>query len=120
MNAINIIMPYRFAGTWVFDDPDKGLQKEPFVAGVPEMIDLLLEKKGMKGATRFRITFSETEFPNFDEKMDFDSGAVEDGSYYSSDTFGRRGWLCPALGKYFAKSPKQIYVKFDPITESET
>ena len=40
-NAIMIIAPYRYNGTWVFDDPDAGLRREPFVAGVPEMIDVL-------------------------------------------------------------------------------
>jgi hypothetical protein len=38
-NAIRVIHPYRWNGMWVFDDPDVGLVREPFVAGVPEIID---------------------------------------------------------------------------------
>jgi hypothetical protein len=115
MNAINIILPYKWGATWVFDDPRVGLDKEPFVAGVPEMIDILLEQKGMKGVDRFRLTFSAYEFPGYDEKIDMQSGQVEQGTYYESHTFGRIGWLCPALARYFDQSPQQIYVKFEPM-----
>ena len=32
-NAIMVIAPYRYEGTWVFDDNRFGLVREPFVAG---------------------------------------------------------------------------------------
>ncbi len=35
MNSILIIQPYRYAGTWVFDDPNAQLVQEPFVEGIP-------------------------------------------------------------------------------------
>jgi len=41
-NAIHVIMPYRHASTWVFDDPRVGLSQEPFVSGIPEMIDVMV------------------------------------------------------------------------------
>ena len=41
-NAIMVISPYRYQGTWVFDDASAGLVREPFVAGIPEMIDHLV------------------------------------------------------------------------------
>ena len=41
-NSIMVILPYRYGGTWVFDDESVGLVREPFVAGVPEMIDVLV------------------------------------------------------------------------------
>ena len=37
-NSIMVIMPYWHAGTWVFDDEQAGLLKEPFVAGADEML----------------------------------------------------------------------------------
>ena len=40
-NAIHVIVPYRHASTWVFDDPRVGLSQEPFVSGIPEMIDTM-------------------------------------------------------------------------------
>jgi hypothetical protein len=40
--AIHVIHPYRCNGMWVFDDPEVGLVREPFVAGMPEIIDYLV------------------------------------------------------------------------------
>ena len=40
-NQIKVIQPYWAKGTWVFDDKATGLQQEPFVHGIPEMIDRL-------------------------------------------------------------------------------
>jgi hypothetical protein len=42
-NAIMVIFPYRYHHTWVFDDERVGLVKEPFVSGIPEMIDRLVQ-----------------------------------------------------------------------------
>lgn len=51
MNAINLIVPYRYEGMWVFDDPRVGLDKEPFVSGADTMIDRLVADiaNGQKG-----------------------------------------------------------------------
>ena len=38
-NPIHTIKPYRWNGTWVFDDLAVALVREPFVCGIPEMID---------------------------------------------------------------------------------
>ncbi len=43
-NSILVIKPYRYNGTWVFDDDRFDLVREPFVAGIPEMIDVLVAK----------------------------------------------------------------------------
>ena len=42
-NQIMAIAPYWVddLAAWVFDDPKVGLVQEPFVSGVPEMIDFL-------------------------------------------------------------------------------
>lgn len=42
-NQIYVIAPYRQTSTWVFDDPTVGLKAEPFVSGIPEMIDTLVQ-----------------------------------------------------------------------------
>ena len=39
-NALFVIEPYQWNGIWVFDDPRVGLQQEPFVSGMPEIIEL--------------------------------------------------------------------------------
>src|SRR5436190_6199618 len=65
-NAILTIAPYQHNGTWVFDDARFGLVREPFVAGVPKMIDVLVADIP-DAAKGFRLTFSAKPFPEFDK-----------------------------------------------------
>jgi len=39
MNALMVIVPYKYEGLWVFDDAAVGLSKEPFIAGIDTLID---------------------------------------------------------------------------------
>ncbi len=41
-NAIRVVFPYRYEDTWVFDDERVGLMQEPFISGIPEIIDSLV------------------------------------------------------------------------------
>ena len=107
-NSLLVIAPYRHAGTWVFDDSSRGLTKEPFVAGIPKLIDKLVADipNAEKG---FRLTFSAQEFPGFKDKLVWRRKDAS-GNWYYSETFKAEGWLCPALFKYFREAPKAIYV----------
>ena len=56
-----VIFPYRHHGTWVFDDEQVGLVQEPFVSGIPEMVDVLV--KNIPNVDEgFRLIFSATPF----------------------------------------------------------
>lgn len=56
-NAMMVIFPYRYQYTWVFDDERAGLVQEPFVSGIPEMIDYLVQD--IANAERgFKLLFS--------------------------------------------------------------
>jgi len=111
-NSLFIIVPYKYHGAWVFDDPTVGLEREPFVAGIDVMIDKLVAN--IPNAEHgFRAIFSASAFPGATTKLEFrrgDSG----GSWYYSDQFKMEGWLCPALFRYFPSAPKEIYVKAEP------
>jgi hypothetical protein len=114
-NAIMVIAPYRYQGTWVFDDAATGLVREPFVAGVPEMIDHLVADIP-NAASGFRMLFSARPFPGHQKKLVWtraDEGG--DGNYYRLDDPPMEGWLCPALLKYFAQAPPELYVKAEAI-----
>ncbi len=37
-NVMNVIYPYKYNGTWVFDDEKFGLIQEPFVFGADDVI----------------------------------------------------------------------------------
>src|SRR3954465_6196497 len=67
-NAILIIAPYWYNGTWVFDDESAGLRREPFVAGVPEMIDVLV-KHIADARSGFRLLFAASPFPGYQKKL---------------------------------------------------
>jgi hypothetical protein len=111
-NAIMLIVPYWYNGTWVFDDPAVGLKREPFVAGVPEMIDGLV-KDIPDSKEGFRLTFSANRFPGYQSKLTRlrgDSG----GNYYKLDEPPIEGWICPAMFRYYRSAPKALYVKAEP------
>lgn len=112
-NAIMVIAPYWHAGTWVFDDPRVGLEQEPFVAGVPEMIDVLVidvpdAKQG------FRLLFSAQPFPGYQKKLTWLHGDMG-GNYYKLDDPPMEGWICPAMFQYYEAPPKEIYVKAEAL-----
>src|SRR5437016_12371619 len=62
MNALLIIAPYKYQGTWVFDDPTVGLSREPFVAGTDTMIDNAVAQTP-NAEQGFRAVFSASPFP---------------------------------------------------------
>lgn len=108
-NAMQVVAPYRHAGTWVFDDPATGLVQEPFVAGVPEMIDVLVQD--IPGATNgFRLLFAAQPFPGFQKKLTWLRGDMG-GNYYRMEDPVMEGWICPAMFRYYQTAPKEIYVK---------
>ena len=112
MNAIMVIHPYKYEGVWVFDDPRVGLIHEPFVAGADQFFDRIAEEipDAEAGVT---VLFSGTPFPG--HQYEFIWRREENGgNWYYSPTFGLEGWLCPALFKYFEKTPERIYAQVKP------
>jgi hypothetical protein len=109
MNAISVLFPYKHEGMWVFDDPDVGLRKEPFVAGIDTMIDRLVAD--IPNAARgFKLLFSPTPFPGSSVKLEWRREEYG-GNWYYCPQLGLEGWLCPALFKYFDKAPTELYGK---------
>jgi hypothetical protein len=111
-NSLMVIEPYWDSGTWVFDDEQAGLRKEPFVEGVPEMIDHMVRDipNARQGC---RVTFSGAEFPGWQYKLTWVKQEAG-GNIYRLDRPRMQGWMCPALFKYFEHAPKRIYVKAEP------
>ncbi|KTB48693.1 hypothetical protein DEALK_15400 [Dehalogenimonas alkenigignens] len=108
-NSIMIIYPYLYYGNWVFDDAAAGLVREPFVAGIPEMIDRLVDNI-LNAREGFKLFFSATQFLGHQSVLEWvkeDAG----GNWYREVGRSEEGWLCPALFKYFDEAPKRIYVR---------
>lgn len=111
-NSIMVLAPYRYNGTWAFDDPAVGLVREPFVAGIPKMIDeLTADIPSAEGG--FRLTFSAREFPGYQRKLVWLRGDMQ-GNWYRLEGTADEGWICPQLFKYYREAPKEIYVRADP------
>jgi len=110
-NSIMVIRPYWYEGTWVFDDERVGLVREPFVAGIPEMIDLLVAPIPDARAG-FRLTFSAAPFPGYQKRFDWAREEMG-GNYYRMEGSEMEGWLCPALFHYFQDAPKSLFARAD-------
>ncbi|WP_447983204.1 DUF6717 family protein [Nitrospira sp. Nam74] len=113
-NDIYVIMPYRHAAMWVFDDPTVGLQAEHLVSGIPEMINVLIQsiRKGEKG---LRLLFSARAFPG--HQVELTRLRTEDGGmWYEWSVAHLEGWLCPALFKYFPEAPEKLYARAEPLS----
>lgn len=109
MNALMEIYPYRTRSGWSFDDKEKKLKGEPFVAGIPAIIDQFVPKD-QKTCT---ITFSGNEFPGAQGYLIQNSGS---GSVYGGTEYLLKvgdhimeGWLCPALFQYFDVAPERLW-----------
>jgi len=108
-NSLMVIAPYRYAGTWVFDDAAVGLKREPFVGGIPEMIDDMV--KDIPNADQgFRLVFSSQAFPGYMEKLTWRRGD-QTGNWYYAEKQKKEGWLCPGLFRYYQQAPRELYVK---------
>ncbi|MFK5968736.1 MAG: hypothetical protein QM487_01235 [Candidatus Marithrix sp.] len=112
-NSIIVIFPYRYQDTWVFDDEQVGLIKEPFVEGMPTIIDVFV--KDISNANQgFRLLFSNNKFPNYQAELIWVKKEFE-GNWYYWQQHELTGWLCPALYKYFSIAPKYIYCKAESL-----
>jgi len=108
-NALLVIEPYRSGKVWRFDEPRMGLKGEPFVQGIPEMIDKMVA--GIPGSeTSVRLIFSQRAFPGARYRLDR-RGEQDGGNWYYSEEHRMEGWLCPALFKFFPRAPRHIYVR---------
>jgi hypothetical protein len=113
LNSIMIIAPYWYSGTWVFDDDSKGLDKEPFIEGVPEMINELV-KDIPNALMGFKLFFSSSPFPGYQVELEWVRQEY-DGNWYRIKGQTLEGWLCPALYKYFEVAPKLIFVRAEKL-----
>ena len=120
MNSIHCTICENEYGTWVFDDPDKGLYSEPFVMGSSEAINHVI---GVANAEKVKIIHSKQKFPNASHylvKM-----FEEDGGYWYELIDAKTdeseniplNWLCPATKKFYGAHPQKIWMAASIITK---
>lgn len=112
-NQIRVIAPYWLDRAWVFDDDRVDLVQEPFVSGVPEMIDSLVADipDARQG---FRLLFSAAPFPGVQRRLQWVREEMG-GNWYRADKPPSEGWLCPALFRYFETAPLELFVKAEAL-----
>jgi hypothetical protein len=113
MNRVYTIEPYKHEGTWVFDDPRVGLEREPFVAGVTEMMDRLTASIP-DAANGFRLLFAAQPFDGYENRLTWLRADPVEGNWYRAEDQGDEGWLCPALLCYFPVAPHAVYLRAEP------
>jgi len=111
-NVLMVIEPYWYQDTWVFDDASKGLDKEPFVQGIPEMIDALVTDIPNARAG-FVLLFSSQPFSGYQVELSLVREEYG-GHWYKVKDLEAEGWLCPALFKYFDAPPESLFIKAEP------
>ena len=118
-NSILTLNPYKYYGTWVFDDAATGLVREAFVQGIPQILEKALNDAGIpldEAEEGCSLVFSKNPFPGHQvvlTRLDGDKyNETLEGNWYESQD-GLKGWLCPALFCYFQEAPEKIYCKVD-------
>jgi hypothetical protein len=112
-NSLYVLRPYKYEGSWVFDDESVGLKREPFVFGIDDMIQRLVAAIP-NAAEGFRLVFSPQAFPGYAARLEWRREEAG-GNWYFSPNFGIEGWLCPALFKYFDAAPQEFYAKAEAL-----
>ncbi|MCM0591303.1 MAG: DUF6717 family protein [Gloeotrichia echinulata IR180] len=108
-NSLMVIFPYRLNQIWVFDDERRGLVQKPFLQGIPDMIEIMVQDIANVDEG-FKLFFSPTPFPGYQIELLW--LRVENNShwYYWSKR-KLECWLCPAFLAYFIEPPNKIYFK---------
>ena len=110
-NVLFTLVVTREQGIWAFDDPTRGLVREPFVAGADTAFDLLAQQHGC--TDRLTVTVSSSPFPGVNlrlTRLRFGDG----GAWYHIDPLGVEGWLCPATLRFFAAFPEVMHAAVAP------
>ncbi|HEX8233572.1 MAG TPA: DUF6717 family protein [Caulobacteraceae bacterium] len=111
-NAIHVIAPYKHHGTWVFDDPGRGLGREAFVSGADDWMERMAASVP-GGAQGFTLIFSAKPFPGAQRRLQYRRAAMG-GAWYYDPELKLEGWLCSTLFRYFDAPPREIYAQVKP------
>lgn len=101
-------------GDWVFDYPSLGIIDEPFVEGIPQIIEHHLKKMNLLATARqegFVVQFTvDGKLSHTDLKLELEEEDAE-GGHFIDNSSGLRGWLCPDLRTFLGRVPEKLSVK---------
>jgi hypothetical protein len=104
-----VINVYKDSGAWVFDDPERGFLREPFVFGMDALLERFTSALPSLGRD-FQLVFSSERLPEIMGVL-IREGADAGGYWYSAPSYDLRGWMGDkGLKRYFPEAPPMIYV----------
>jgi hypothetical protein len=83
---------------------------------MPEMLDRFVQHSP-NARSGFKLYFSAEPFPGYSAKLVLIRREYG-GNWYGWPETRMQGWLCPAMFKYFEKTPLEIYCKAEANTTS--
>ena len=113
-NSIFVIKPYRWNSQWVFDESERNLLREPFVAGADTMIDVATAHIP-NAADGFLMIFSANPFPGAEIVLKWRREEMGGNTYFWEEK-DIEGWLCPALLEFYNEAPKALYVQVKAVS----
>lgn len=114
MNSLFVINPYKWNGQWVFDNEERGLVKEAFVAKADLLLDIMCEKLKCAPEKGVRVVFAPHWIPDYNVKLTWKRADVV-GNWYDTG-MGFEAWYCPALELFMSPPPKEIYGRVTPAS----
>ena len=75
------------------------------------MIERAIRTTG-QAVDKFQLTFSKDPFPGAFIELEW-TRSDGSGNWYRWNE--QKGWLCPALLRYFQEPPRRIYAKAEPV-----
>lgn len=113
---IQTLQPYRFGSALVFDDPVKGLFREAFVGGMPEILLTACRRFGVeRPELGFTMLLADEPFPAAQVVL---TKVGPDGSGTVYEWEGMSGWLCANLRLYFDPPPEKLFIALKGIKHS--
>jgi len=117
---------FRLGDFWVFDDPFFKVENEPFVSGMPAMINValtLLTNSSNHKMFDLEISTEPSEIQPDNDIVLTKSHEEEEGCWYWWNQAILEGWLSPYFSARFTKQfgtpfPEKLYLRFTNIQDS--
>jgi hypothetical protein len=112
-----VVEPYKVSGSWVFDFPPAGMIAQPFARGIPEMLEVVLSRKGFQGVKEFRLTFSDAQFSDWDGELVQVENEAGGPRYRLVGVEGELTGRLFLLDAFFPEPPQQLYFRVERIAK---
>lgn len=113
VHRIVVRNPY---GAWLFDDESHGIEGQPLVHSITDMVDAVAQRVP-RASAGFALSFSLEPLDGCDEPLQLLSRPRKRGGgyLYRIPAQGLEGIICRSLERYFRTAPEKIYYVAEPV-----